>query len=137
MYFALQADATQQELKASGQGQKTEQDLRKAAQSFLRAGALRRYCEVMVRLGEWDKALSVAPGVSLAYWQQVNKKSVPKLLHLEVLGFLMVRFVPSLQENQRTVRQGVGTSFAVRFGPRRPRRSRCVLCKQRYSQKYF
>ncbi|XP_065337368.1 WD repeat-containing protein 17-like isoform X2 [Cloeon dipterum] len=73
------ADATQDELKAKGQGQKAEAELRKAADGFLRAGALRRYCEVMVRLGEWDKALGVAPGVSLDYWKQINQKRINEL----------------------------------------------------------
>ncbi|XP_059484542.1 WD repeat-containing protein 17-like [Neocloeon triangulifer] len=74
------ADATQEELKAAGgHGQRAEADLRRAANSFLRAGALRRYCEVMVRLGEWDKALSVAPGVSFEYWKQINQKRINEL----------------------------------------------------------
>uniref|UniRef100_A0A5F9DRV2 WD repeat domain 17 n=1 Tax=Oryctolagus cuniculus TaxID=9986 RepID=A0A5F9DRV2_RABIT len=54
-----------------------EERLKEAAEIHLRLGQIQRYCELMVELGEWDKALSIAPGVSLKYW----KKLMQRLLH--------------------------------------------------------
>ncbi|XP_030672203.1 WD repeat-containing protein 17 isoform X5 [Nomascus leucogenys] len=54
-----------------------EERLKEAAEIHLRLGQIQRYCELMVELGEWDKALSIAPGVSVKYW----KKLMQRLLH--------------------------------------------------------
>ena len=68
-----QSEGTRREVAAgAARGSKGETALRAAAANFLQAGALRRYCEIMARLGEWHLALSVAPGVSLRYWRQLN-----------------------------------------------------------------
>ena len=37
--------------------------------SFCEIGNTMEFCELMVRLDRWERALSVAPGVSLQYWQ--------------------------------------------------------------------
>ncbi len=43
--------------------------LSQAAAHYLRLGDVRAYCELQVTLGRWEKALSAAPGVSVAYWK--------------------------------------------------------------------
>ncbi|PNJ24106.1 WDR17 isoform 6, partial [Pongo abelii] len=48
-----------------------EERLKEAAEIHLRLGQIQRYCELMVELGEWDKALSIAPGVSVKYWKKL------------------------------------------------------------------
>ncbi|OWK00266.1 hypothetical protein Celaphus_00019228, partial [Cervus elaphus hippelaphus] len=48
-----------------------EERLKEAAQIHLWLGQIQRYCELMVELGEWDKALSVAPSVSVKYWKKL------------------------------------------------------------------
>ncbi|KAL4230509.1 Anaphase-promoting complex subunit 4 WD40 domain [Mactra antiquata] len=48
-----------------------EERLREAAQLHLKTGNIQRYCEMMVSLGEWERALAVAPGVSHLYWKQL------------------------------------------------------------------
>jgi hypothetical protein len=58
----------------AGIGSRGDNALREAAGCFLRAGALRRYCELMARLGEWDRALAVAPGVSMRYWRTLTQR---------------------------------------------------------------
>lgn len=45
-----------------------------AAIKYLKLGDLRKYCEIMVQLNKWEKALSIAPGVSMAYWRQLSKQ---------------------------------------------------------------
>ncbi|XP_069128955.1 WD repeat-containing protein 17-like [Argopecten irradians] len=57
-----------------------EENIRKAAQIQIRVGNVQRYCELMVELGEWEKALSVAPGVSMEYWQSLAKRYTAYLL---------------------------------------------------------
>ncbi|XP_060065865.1 WD repeat-containing protein 17-like [Ylistrum balloti] len=57
-----------------------EEKLRKAAQAHIRVGNVQRYCELMVELGEWQKALSVAPGVSIEYWHSLAKRYTAYLL---------------------------------------------------------
>lgn len=59
----------------SGVSMKSRDDrLRDAADTYVRVGNVRRYCDVLVELGEWDKALAVAPGVSMAYWRSLCDK---------------------------------------------------------------
>ncbi|KAM7111640.1 WD repeat-containing protein 17 isoform 2-T2 [Molossus nigricans] len=57
-----------------------EERLKEAAEMHLRLGQIQRYCELMVELGEWDKALSVAPGVSLRYWKKLMQRRADQLI---------------------------------------------------------
>lgn len=51
-----------------------EARLREAAKIYIRLGNLQRYCELLVELGEWERAIAVAPGVSLEYWKSITKR---------------------------------------------------------------
>ncbi|XP_062932888.1 WD repeat-containing protein 17 isoform X4 [Cynocephalus volans] len=57
-----------------------EERLKEAAEIHLRLGHIQRYCELMVELGEWDKALSVAPGVSMKYWKKLMQRRADQLI---------------------------------------------------------
>nr|XP_045011869.1 WD repeat-containing protein 17 isoform X5 [Jaculus jaculus] len=57
-----------------------EKRLKEAAEIHLRLGQIQRYCELMVELGEWDKALSVAPGVSVRYWKKLMQRRADQLI---------------------------------------------------------
>ncbi|XP_034375963.1 WD repeat-containing protein 17 isoform X6 [Arvicanthis niloticus] len=57
-----------------------EKKLKEAAEIHLRLGHIQRYCELMVELGEWDKALSVAPGVSVKYWKKLMQRRADQLI---------------------------------------------------------
>ncbi|XP_043560687.1 WD repeat-containing protein 17 isoform X4 [Chiloscyllium plagiosum] len=57
-----------------------EERLKEAAGIHLRLGQIQRYCELMVELGEWDKALSVAPGVSMKYWKKLMQRRADQLI---------------------------------------------------------
>ncbi|XP_036009923.1 WD repeat-containing protein 17 isoform X11 [Mus musculus] len=57
-----------------------EKKLKEAAEIHLRLGQIQRYCELMVELGEWDKALSVAPGVSVKYWRKLMQRRADQLI---------------------------------------------------------
>ncbi|XP_051475988.1 WD repeat-containing protein 17 isoform X2 [Apus apus] len=60
-----------------------EERLKEAAEIHLRLGQIQRYCELMVELGEWDKALSVAPGVSMKYWRNLMQRRADQLIQEE------------------------------------------------------
>ncbi|XP_077158538.1 WD repeat-containing protein 17 isoform X2 [Paroedura picta] len=60
-----------------------EERLKEAAEIHLRLGQIQRYCELMVELGEWDKALSVAPGVSMRYWKKLMQRRADQLIQEE------------------------------------------------------
>ncbi|KAK2527574.1 Wdr17 [Columba guinea] len=60
-----------------------EERLKEAAEIHLRLGQIQRYCELMVELGEWDKALSVAPGVSMNYWRKLMQRRADQLIQEE------------------------------------------------------
>ena len=52
-------------------------------QMYAALGYMRQYCELMVEIGEWDKAVMAAPAVSVAYWQQLAaKRAQARLLPL-------------------------------------------------------
>ncbi|KAL3878905.1 hypothetical protein ACJMK2_031231 [Sinanodonta woodiana] len=55
-----------------GIGSRSKEDrLKEAAGIHIKLGNIQRYCELMVELGEWEKAISVAPGVSIEYWKDL------------------------------------------------------------------
>ncbi|CAJ0947440.1 unnamed protein product [Ranitomeya imitator] len=60
-----------------------EERLKEAAEIHLRLGQIQRYCELLVELGEWDKALSVAPGVSMKYWKKLMQRRASQLIDEE------------------------------------------------------
>ncbi|XP_078222354.1 WD repeat-containing protein 17 isoform X7 [Callithrix jacchus] len=57
-----------------------EERLKEAAEIHLRLGQIQRYCELMVELGEWDKALSIAPGFSVKYWKKLMQRRADQLI---------------------------------------------------------
>ncbi|KAL3067639.1 hypothetical protein OYC64_017378 [Pagothenia borchgrevinki] len=57
-----------------------EERLKEAADIHLRLGQVQRYCELMVELGQWEKALSVAPGVSMKYWKNLMQRRAEQLM---------------------------------------------------------
>lgn len=79
-FFLLQSEAQQLEmakLTKSGGGigaRSREERLRHAALLYLKTGNIQRYCELMVELGEWERALAVAPGVSFTYWKNLTNR---------------------------------------------------------------
>jgi hypothetical protein len=60
-------------------GMKKEEQIRKAAEAYMVCGEVEKYCELMVELGEWERALAVAPGVSYAFWQDLSAQYGRKL----------------------------------------------------------
>ncbi|QDZ21751.1 WD40 repeat domain-containing protein [Chloropicon primus] len=53
---------------------KREVYTREAAKLYLRSGNVKRYCEIMCDLNEWDKALAVAPMIGQEYWKDLMKR---------------------------------------------------------------
>ena len=54
-------------------GMKKDEQIRAAAELYARAGDLEKYCNIMFDdLGEHERALAVAPGVSMQFWQEVR-----------------------------------------------------------------
>ncbi|KAK6173871.1 hypothetical protein SNE40_017251 [Patella caerulea] len=51
-----------------------DERLLEAARIYIKLGNIQRYCELMVDVGEWEKALSVAPGVSMKYWKSLSQR---------------------------------------------------------------
>jgi hypothetical protein len=51
-----------------------EKRLREAAVTHLRLGHIKEYCDILVELHEWEKAISIAPSVSMEYWQSLANK---------------------------------------------------------------
>nr|XP_054754623.1 WD repeat-containing protein 17-like [Lytechinus pictus] len=69
--------------KLGGRGGQTsrlrEEKVREAAVLHMKLGETQRYCELMVELGEWEKALAIAPGVSMDYWKQLAERYAENL----------------------------------------------------------
>ncbi|XP_060599181.1 WD repeat-containing protein 17-like [Ruditapes philippinarum] len=60
---------------SGGTGARNKEDrMKEAAELHLKTGNIRRYCELKVELGEWERALAVAPGVSHAYWKDLANR---------------------------------------------------------------
>lgn len=41
------------------------------ANLYLKLGKIEKFCEIQIKLGKWEKALSFAPAVSYEYWQKL------------------------------------------------------------------
>ncbi|PRP82721.1 hypothetical protein PROFUN_09983 [Planoprotostelium fungivorum] len=46
--------------------------LREASELYLRLGMMREYCDTLVDAGEWERAIAVAPAVSMDYWRSLS-----------------------------------------------------------------
>lgn len=44
------------------------------AKNYLKMGKFKKYCEILVRSGKWEKALAFAPAVSYEYWYDAAHK---------------------------------------------------------------
>ncbi|XP_059144021.1 WD repeat-containing protein 17-like [Physella acuta] len=51
-----------------------EERLKEAARIHIKLGNIQRYCELMVELGKWERALAIAPAVSMKYWKKLNDR---------------------------------------------------------------
>ena len=47
------------------------QALQEAADLYMKVGDTRSYCEVMVQMGDWQRALMLAPAVGMGYWREL------------------------------------------------------------------
>lgn len=48
--------------------------LQKAADLYLMNGNLEKYCELLVECGQWERAIAIAPAVSIEYWKNLCVK---------------------------------------------------------------
>ena len=55
-------------------GIKKEEILKNAAEIYAKAGDLKKYCLLMVELGEWERAIAIAPSIGYDFWQELTKK---------------------------------------------------------------
>ena len=58
-------------------GVKKEDILVRSAETYAKAGDLRKYCDIMRELGRWERALSVAPAVGYEYVGERAKRARP------------------------------------------------------------
>jgi WD40 repeat protein len=63
-------------------GARKEDQLEHAAKLYLRLGMIQQHCEILVELGHWERALSVAPGAGMGYWSSLSLRYAD---HLEEL----------------------------------------------------
>ena len=64
-------------------GLRREERLELAAKLHLQGGRISRACELYIELEQWEKALSLAPGVSYAYWVKLTKRYSSHLKNLD------------------------------------------------------
>ena len=57
--------------------------LQEVARIHMSLGNVEKYCEIMLQLDEWEKALAVAPAVSLEYWRLLSARYATRLSRAE------------------------------------------------------
>ena len=62
---------------------KKEDRLKESAKTHLKLGNLKQYCELMIKLNNWERALAFAPGFCLDYWQNVASRYAQYLANNE------------------------------------------------------
>ncbi len=45
-----------------------------AADTYLQIGNMEKYCDILVELGQWERAIATAPAVSVPYWASLCKR---------------------------------------------------------------
>jgi len=60
-------------------GRKHEQRVHEVAKLQLELGRVQEFCESMVSIDEWEKALAFAPACSMVYWQELKQRYAQKL----------------------------------------------------------
>jgi hypothetical protein len=45
-----------------------------AAETYLHIGNMEKYCDILVELGQWERAIATAPAVSVSYWATLCKR---------------------------------------------------------------
>ena len=75
----LEATVTSAQRQFLGAGKK-EEVLNQAAHLHLQLGNVERYCELKKELGEWERAIAMAPAVSLEFWAGMAKEYAQMLL---------------------------------------------------------
>lgn len=55
---------------------KKKERVTKIANEYLKLGEFRTYCEQMIKINEWEKALAFAPEVSYNYWQKLLQRRI-------------------------------------------------------------
>ena len=60
-------------------GARKEDQLEAAAKMYLRLGMIQQHCEILIELGEWQRALSVAPGAGMEYWKSLSERYIDRL----------------------------------------------------------
>lgn len=73
---------------------KKEDRLGECARMYLKLGNVKRYCEIMISLNQWEKAIALAPCISISYWQEcvdrytqvLKGNSDESLLEYQLLG---------------------------------------------------
>lgn len=50
---------------------KTSDILSEAANLFLLVGRTRSYCDILIEIGDWERAIAIAPNVSKEYWMDL------------------------------------------------------------------
>jgi len=73
---ALQLVAQKQTIGTQG---RREDRLQTAAKMLLRVGYVEEYCTYMALAGQWEKAICMAPAVSVEFWQHLNSQYLETL----------------------------------------------------------
>ncbi|GLI61761.1 hypothetical protein VaNZ11_004229 [Volvox africanus] len=60
--------------------------LREAAQQHLLAGNVEHCCELLAEVGDWERALALAPVVGMALWQRLLKQRLQAMAEAETQG---------------------------------------------------
>jgi len=58
---------------------KKSETIMDAANMYLKLGEFELYCEALIKLGKWEKALAFAPAVSYDYWKNLAKRHAQEL----------------------------------------------------------
>jgi len=62
---------------------KKQDRLQAAADIHLKLGNIKQYCELMIKLGKWERAMAFAPGYCMDYWQKVCERYAQHMAQLE------------------------------------------------------
>ena len=53
---------------------KSSDKLKIAYEKYIRLGEIKKACEALIKIGKWEKAISLSPGVSIDYWKKLSAR---------------------------------------------------------------
>lgn len=83
----------------------------------MKIGDFEKFCEIQIKLGKWEKALSFAPAVSYEYWQKLIEESANNSLETDPEESAFLYMISNKQSQVLELFKIINIIFLRQFKP--------------------